>query len=214
MSDALYDCRVAYAEAVEALAAEDTRVVVVLNDSVGSGMMAGFSRRWPERLFNVGIAEQDIVGIAAGLATAGCGRSSPRRRRSSPGGRSADQGGRRLLPCPGGPRGDEPGVAWRSAPPSAIEDLAWMRALANLTVLVPADPGDVRPSALRSPSRARCSCASPPAVPRPPRRLPVAGRRRFLPPPGGDVTLVACGTMVSRARGCGALAGWASRRGC
>jgi len=67
----LMDCRDAFATAIEELAAEDERVVVVCSDSVGSSKLVGFKERFPHRLVNVGIAEQTLVGVAAGLANGG-----------------------------------------------------------------------------------------------------------------------------------------------
>ncbi|HYI54548.1 MAG TPA: hypothetical protein VEX57_11325, partial [Microlunatus sp.] len=53
------------------LAGADHRIVGVVNDSVGSSKLDAFKKAFPDRLFNVGIAEQDMVGVAAGLANGG-----------------------------------------------------------------------------------------------------------------------------------------------
>ena len=45
--------------------------MTVVNDSVGSSKLGGFRKRWPERTINVGIAEQTMVGVGAGLANGG-----------------------------------------------------------------------------------------------------------------------------------------------
>src|SRR3954447_5471191 len=66
-----YDCRKAFAEALSELARQDERVVAVCNDSVGSSNLGGFQKEFPDRLINVGIAEQDLVGVGAGLANGG-----------------------------------------------------------------------------------------------------------------------------------------------
>ena len=66
-----FDCRVAFAEALEELAEADPRVVAVVNDSVGSSKLGGFKKQFPDRLINVGIAEQNMVGVGAGLANGG-----------------------------------------------------------------------------------------------------------------------------------------------
>src|SRR5262249_21348369 len=65
------DCRVAFAEALVSLARAATRVVAVCNDSVGSSNLKEFKKLFPDRLINVGIAEQNMVGVAAGLANGG-----------------------------------------------------------------------------------------------------------------------------------------------
>ena len=66
-----FDCRVAFAETLIELAKADERIVAVCNDSVGSSNLVGFQKLFPERLVNVGIAEQNMVGVGAGLANAG-----------------------------------------------------------------------------------------------------------------------------------------------
>ena len=76
----LYDCRDAYSQTLENMADEDPRVCAVVNDSVSSTKLKNFSARFPERFVNVGIAEQNMVGVGAGLANGGmvpfvCGAS-------------------------------------------------------------------------------------------------------------------------------------------
>jgi transketolase len=63
--------RQAFAETVGELAAEDPRVVLLDGDVALSAQTDGFARRFPERFFEIGIAEQNLVGAAAGLATMG-----------------------------------------------------------------------------------------------------------------------------------------------
>ena len=70
-SGKLHDCRDAFVAVLERLGAENPRVVAVCNDSVGSSKLGGFKAKWPERLVNVGIAEQNMVGVGAGLANGG-----------------------------------------------------------------------------------------------------------------------------------------------
>jgi transketolase len=75
-----FDCRLAFSDTLEQLAEHDPRIVAVVNDSVGSTHLGAFFKRFPDRLVNVGIAEQNMVGIGAGLANGGkipfvCGAS-------------------------------------------------------------------------------------------------------------------------------------------
>ena len=72
-----YDCREIYAKTLEALAEKDERIVAVVNDSVGSSKLVGFQKRFPDRLINVGIAEQMMVGVGAGLANGGTAVEDP-----------------------------------------------------------------------------------------------------------------------------------------
>jgi len=137
------DCRVSFAETLIALAEQDRRIVAVVNDSVGSSNLKEFKRRFPDRLINVGIAEQNLVGVSAGLASAGkipftCGASCFLT------GRALEQvkadvaySRHNVKLC-----GMSSGMAYGELGPThhSIEDLAWTRALANLTVIVPADP--------------------------------------------------------------------------
>ena len=67
LSPHLFDCRDAFAATLDAVAEQDPRVVVVVNDSLGSSKLTGFRKRWPERTINVGIAEQNMVGVGSGL---------------------------------------------------------------------------------------------------------------------------------------------------
>ena len=60
-----------FADTLLALARADRNVVVVTSDSRGSGKLAPFGQTLPQQLVEVGIAEQNLVGVAAGLASAG-----------------------------------------------------------------------------------------------------------------------------------------------
>ncbi|MET7257584.1 transketolase family protein [Dyadobacter fermentans] len=53
------------------LAQTDRDIIVVTSDSRGSGKLVPFGQKFPEQIIEVGIAEQNLVGVAAGLASAG-----------------------------------------------------------------------------------------------------------------------------------------------
>jgi transketolase len=63
--------RVAFGEALIELGAKDERIVTLDADLSKSTMTAGFAKKFPGRAFNLGIAESNMVGIAAGLALTG-----------------------------------------------------------------------------------------------------------------------------------------------
>lgn len=60
-----------FADTLMALAAEDRDIIAVTSDSRGSGKLVPFGQKFPEQIVEVGIAEQNLVGVAAGLASAG-----------------------------------------------------------------------------------------------------------------------------------------------
>ncbi len=139
----LFDCRDAYARTLEDLAAKDSRVSVVINDSLSSAKMKDFRDKYPERFVNVGIAEQNMVGVGNGLANGGmvpylCGASCFLTARSM------EQMKVDLAYSKANVRicGMSSGMAYGQLGPThhSIEDLAWTRILPNMTVIVPADP--------------------------------------------------------------------------
>lgn len=141
--DQLFDCRDAYAKTLEELAAQDSRVCVVINDSLSSAKMKNFKTKYPERFVNVGIAEQNMVGVGNGLANGGmvpylCGASCFLTARSM------EQVKVDMAYSKANVRicGMSSGMAYGQLGPThhSIEDIAWTRILPNMTVLVPADP--------------------------------------------------------------------------
>ncbi len=60
-SETLYEC-----------AKADPRIYIVVADISPAGSMAKFQAEYPERFINVGVAEQVMIGMAAGLALKGC----------------------------------------------------------------------------------------------------------------------------------------------
>lgn len=60
-----------FSETLLSLAREDRNVIIVTSDSRGSGKLVPFAKAVPDQLVEVGIAEQNLVGVAAGLASAG-----------------------------------------------------------------------------------------------------------------------------------------------
>src|SRR5688572_4173880 len=60
-----------FSETLQQLAATDRNIVAVTSDSRGSGKLVPFGQKFPDQIVEVGIAEQNLVGVAAGLASAG-----------------------------------------------------------------------------------------------------------------------------------------------
>ncbi|MFD6284754.1 transketolase family protein [Streptomyces sp. NPDC060205] len=200
-----FDCRADFADELAVLARADERIVAVCNDSVGSSNLVKFREEFPTRLINVGIAEQDLVGVSAGLANAGF---IPFASAAAPflTGRALEQikadiayTHRHVVLC-----GQSPGMAYGELGPThhSIEDLSWMRAIPGLDIIVPADPAQTR-SAVRwaaasgRPTYIRVPRFKVPAVT--PDDAPFEAGRAVRLREGSDVTLIAVGTMVSRA---------------
>jgi len=142
-----YPTRLAYGEALVELGEQNPKVVVLDADLMGSTKTDLFAKRFPDRFFEVGIAEADMIGVAAGLAREGfipfassfaiflTGKTYDQVRQSicyseNPVRLVATHAG--LQPGPDG------------ATHQGLEDIALMRALPGMTVLAPADAIETR----------------------------------------------------------------------
>ena len=201
-----FDCRQAFAETLIELAHSDSRIVAVCNDSVGSSNLVQFQKLFPERLINVGIAEQDMVGVSAGLANGGfipfvCGAAPFLT------GRALEQikvdaayNGLPIVLC-----GMSPGMAYGELGPThhSIEDLSWLRAIDGLVIVVPADPAQTR-GAVRwaansgVPSYLRIGRTKAPSVTPDASKAFTFGEANVLRQ-GSSLTIIATGILVSRA---------------
>jgi len=138
----LVDCRDAYSKSLEEMASADPRIVAVVNDSLSSTKLKGFASRFPDRLINVGIAEQNMVGVGAGLANGGkipyvCGAAcflTARAMEQVKIDLGYSNSNVRLV-------GISSGMAYGELGPThhSIEDMGWMRIIPNIAVIVPAD---------------------------------------------------------------------------
>jgi transketolase len=134
--------RDAYGETLTELGAENKDIVVLDADLSGSTKTSVFGKKFPERFFNMGIAEANMVGTAAGLAAAGkipfvstfaifaAGRAWEQIRQSV----AYPKANVKIVPTHGGITVGEDGGSHQS-----VEDIAVMRAIPNMTVMVPAD---------------------------------------------------------------------------
>ena len=139
--------RAAYGKALEELAAQEPNLVVLDADLSGSTMTKGFGAEHPDRFFYMGIAEANMVGVAAGLAT--CGKKPfVNSFAMFAAGRAWEQV-RNSVAYPGlnvkvvGSHGGL-SVGEDGATHQCIEDLAIMRAIPNMTVLCPCDGNEMK----------------------------------------------------------------------
>jgi transketolase len=131
-----------FAETLLALAQENKNVLAVTSDSRGSGKLTSYAAAVPEKLIEVGIAEQNLVGVAAGLASAGktVYAVSPASFLTA---RALEQIKNDVC------YSDQPvkligisaGVSYGALGSThhAIHDIAVLRAINNITIIVPAD---------------------------------------------------------------------------
>ena len=144
----LKDMRTAYGQTLIDIGEENPNVVVLGADTTDSLKTIGFGKRFPNRFFNVGIAEANLVSIAAGLANEGKVAFASTYAIFLPG-RCVDQI-RNAIAYPS--RGDKKGldvkmvvshggltVGADGGSHQQIEDIAIMRAIPNVKVLIPAD---------------------------------------------------------------------------
>lgn len=136
-----------FADTLLSLAAADRNIVAVTSDSRGSGKLAPYGKALPKQIVEVGIAEQNLVGITAGLAA--CGKKafgvSPSCFLTA---RSLEQIKNDICysNVPGVLVGISAGVSYGALGSThhSLHDLAVLRAINNLTIIVPADNRETR----------------------------------------------------------------------
>ena len=197
--------RDAYGEALLELGATNGEVVVVGADTTGSLKSGVFATKFPERFFNVGIAEQNLVSIAAGLALAGKVAYVGTYAIFVPG-KSVDQIRNNIaypnlnvkIVCSHGGISVGPDGASHQQ----VEDVAIMRAIPKMKVVVPADAPSTKGAtmaiaAIPGPFYVRLTRPSTPVV------YEEGFEYRFgqanVLRDGNDVALFACGIMVPEA---------------
>jgi transketolase len=140
--------RNAFAAEVTALAAGDPRVVLLAGD-IGNRLFDSFKARFPDRFYNCGVAEANMIGVAAGLAMAGM---LPVAYTIAPFITSRCLEQIRVDLCyhdlPVTIAGVGAGLSYASLGPThhSCEDIAMLRALPNMAVVCPGDPPEVGPA--------------------------------------------------------------------
>jgi len=192
-----------YGKALAELAVTNPNVVVMDADLAGSTKTSDFQKVCPERFVEVGIAEQNMIGIAAGLAASGkvvfastfgvfaSGRCWEQIRL----GVAYPKLNVKIVATHCGISVGEDGASHQ-----ALEDVAIMRSLPNMVVIAPADAYEAYAATkvlaeYQGPAYMRMGRADFPTV------LPedvefVIGKATVLEE-GSDVTIVGCGQMVS-----------------
>ena len=194
-----------FGEGLLELGAKNPKIVALSGDLEDSCRAVAFKQAFPHRFFSVGIAEQDMVGTAAGLAMMGkipfaCSFSQ------FVTGKALEQ--MRLAVCyqqlnvkiAGSHGGLSVGADGATA--ESLEELAVLRSLPRMTVVVPCDAVEAKKATIASaaypgPVYLRLGRAPVPLITRPEDPFTI-GRANTLRV-GDDVTIVACGIMVAHA---------------
>lgn len=194
-----------FGEALAELGKTDPRVVVLTADLSESLKVTDFAKQFPDRFIEVGVAEQNMAGIAAGLAAEGLIPFITSFAVFNPG-RNWEQIRASIcysnlnVKIIGGHSGLSNGPD--GATHQGLEDIALTRVLPNMTVLVPADANQARAATL-----AAAEYTGPVYIRLTREKTPVfydrdnpfqIGKAEILKD-GSDVTIVACGPLVYEA---------------
>lgn len=198
--------RLAFGQALLDIGEREPRSVVVSADTQDLLGIRPFIERHPERFVEVGIAEQNAIGIASGLATTGlrpyvCGYAPFLTARSMEQISNDVAYAQQRVVIGAAASGVSLGVAGGTH--HALEDLALMRSFPNMTVIVPADVDEAYkatlatldidgPVYLRLGGRVEEPTVTDPEAPFRP------GRATTLRA-GNDVAIIACGALVEMA---------------
>jgi len=196
--------RTAFITALQELAEHDDRVTLVVGD-LGFGVVEPFAKRFPSRYVNPGVAEQNMTGIAAGMAMSGkvvftysIGNFPTLRCleqiRNDVCYHSADV---KIVSVGGGFSYGSLGMSHH-----ATEDLAIMRALPRMTVVAPGDPIEAAAAtralaAMPGPAYLRLGRAEEPIVHQGPISFTIG--KAITVREGTDVTLIATGGILEQA---------------
>lgn len=197
--------RVAYGEALAELAETNPNVVALDADLAGATKSGAFKKVAPERYFDMGIAEADMIGTAAGLASCGkipfassfavfsTGRAFEQVRNAV----AYPNLNVKVVGTHAGPSCGEDGGSHQ-----AVADIAIMRALPNMTVVVPSDDVEAKAATIAAadyvgPQYLRFSRLAAPTFHSDDYQFEL-GKGELLRE-GDDVTIIACGLMVARA---------------
>ena len=197
--------REAYGEALKEIGGKNEQIVVLDADLSKSTKTNVFAKAYPQRFFHVGIAEQNLVGTAAGLAASGktpfvstfamfaAGRAFEQIRNSV----CYPKLNVKVAATHAGLTVGEDGASHQ-----AIEDVSLMRSLPNMTVLVPADEEETRQAiawaaAYQGPVYIRLGRMSVDNVS--PEGYVFAPAKAAVLTEGNDVALIANGVMVMAA---------------
>lgn len=196
--------RTAFIDELESIAASDPNVWLVTGD-LGYSVVDSFAQRFPDQFLNAGVAEQSMIGAAAGLARSGA-HVFVYSIANFPTFRCLEQIRNDLCYAQTDVTVVSVGSGFSygalGSTHHAIEDLAVMRALPGMRVVSPGDPAEARLAtralaALPGPSYLRLGKAGERVVPSAVPGFEVGTMRQIRP--GSDVTVIASGAVLALA---------------
>lgn len=193
--------RVGLGEGLLKLGEGHDEVVVITADLAGSTKVRAFADSYPDRFFDVGVAEQNMIGVATGLSYEGFVPFTASYATFSPG-RSWEQ--IRVSVCLSKSNvkiiGAHAGVATGLNGPShhGTEDIALMRVLPNMVVLVPSDATQAHNAVLAAYSHPGPVYirTTRPDTPNFTKSQPFEIGKAYIYREGKDITICACGIQV------------------
>ena len=203
MTQMLY-ARDAYGEALIELGEKNKEIVALDADLAGSTRTARFGKKFPRRFFDFGVAEQNMMGVAGGLASCGkipfvstfaifgSGRAWDQVRNTI----CYNKFNVKIVVTHAGITVGPDGSSHQ-----AIGDITLMRAIANMTIIVPCDAPETKEAILacaeyQGPVYVRLGRPKVPTLAK--KDEFKIGRARILRE-GKDISIIACGIMVKQA---------------
>ncbi len=196
-----------YGEALMELGKTAPEVVVLCADLKESTRVEGFANTFPERYFEVGVAEQNMATIAAGLGVSGKVPFISSYATFSPG-RNWEQIRTTISYNDANVKiaGHHAGISVGpdGATHQAVEDIATMRVMANMTVIVPCDAEEARKATLAAaklwgPVYIRFAREATPLITTRDTKFTPGKAEVFWESKRPEVALIACGTLVHTA---------------
>lgn len=203
MAEMLYQ-RDIYGETLVELGKQNKDIVVLDADLSGSTRTVLFAREFPERFFNFGVAEQNMMAAAAGIASCGktvfastfaifaTGRAWDQVRNTI----CYNNSDVKIVATHAGVSVGPDGASHQ-----ALEDIVLMRSIANMRVITPCDGPETRDAVLaaaktKGPFYIRLGR---PKVPTIENKKPFKLGKAYTLTEGNDVAIIACGIMVNEA---------------
>ena len=204
MSELLYQ-RDIYGKTLVELGKKDSNIVVLDADLSGSTRTALFRKEFPERFFNFGVAEQNMMAASAGFASCGkivfcstfaifaTGRAWDQVRNTI----CFNEFNVKIVASHAGITVGPDGASHQ-----ALEDIVLMRAIPTMNIIIPADGPETREAVMAAykmpgPLYVRIGRCKVPTLEG---KKPFEFSKGYVLNDGKDVTLIACGLMVHQAQ--------------